>query len=292
MLPLASWLMQGRGRTLGFVLVTLATSPLIWPNTILAAATISLVWLRIGVRDGVLLWLWALLPAATLAFYLQSFMPLLLVCSTSMASWVLRKTVSWPNTLMGISACGALAAICLEHFASDSLMVYVKAFDRFLEEFKQQLAQPELQAILPSSVETVFVAGLFGSMLVVGTFVSVALARSWQSKLYNPGGFQKEFHQLRMGKVAVIFIILLTGLFFELGKQYLAWVWVALFPLLVAGVALFHAFALQKKLATYWYVLFYFILIFWDPLKIFLAGMAIADSFINLRAKLPEPKTD
>lgn len=292
MLPLANWIMQGRGQALGFVLIALVTSPVIWPNSILAAAAISLVGLRVGTKDGAMLWAWALLPTSVLVIYFDSFMPLLLVSSTAITSWVLKKTVSWSYTLMSISACGVLAAFCLEHFATDSLTIYVEAFDTFLKEFKQQLGQPELQAVLPASVETVFVAGLFGTMLVVGTFASVAIARYWQAKLYNPGGFQKEFHQLRLGKVEVVIVVLLTALFFELGKQYLTWVWFALFPLLIAGIALFHALAMHKKLATHWYVMFYVVLMLWDPLKIFLAGLAIADSFMNLRKKLPKPKID
>lgn len=292
MLALAKWIMQGRGQALGFVLIALVTSPVIWLNSILAAAAISLVWLRIGVRDGVMLWAWALLPTVAIAVYLDSFMPMLLVSSSAIISWVLKKTVSWSYTLICISIVGVLTAISLEHFAANSLIAYTEVFNSFLSEFKQQLGQPELQAILPESIETVFVAGLFGTMLVVGTFVSIVIARYWQAKLYNPGGFQKEFHQLRMGKVEVIIILLLTVLFFELGRQYLTWAWFALFPLLIAGIALFHAMAMHKKLATHWYVMFYVVLMFWDPLKIFLAGIAIADSFINFRNKLPKTTPD
>lgn len=292
MLPLARWIMQGRGHALGFLLITLITSPVIWPNSILAAAALSLVWLRIGTRDGALLWLWSLLPAAALAFYLDSFMPLLLMSTASLTSWVLRKTASWPYALISVSACSFLAALGLEQFAGASLGPYVEAFNRFLGEMQQQLANTELKGILPDAVAISFVAGLFGSMLTIAAFLGVVLARSWQSKLYNPGGFQQEFHRVRLGKVETVIAVLLMGLFFELGTQYITWVWIALFPMLIAGIALFHAYALHKKMAIHWYFMFYMVLMFWDPLKVILAGLALADSFIDFRSRFPKTTTD
>lgn len=292
MLPLARWIMQGRSQALAFLLISLITSPVLWPNSILAAAALSLVWLRIGTRDGALLWLWALLPAAAIAYYFNSFMPLLLISCSSLTSWVLKKTVSWPYTLMTLSTCCYLAVIGLEQFGGNALNPYVDAFNQLLVEMQKQFLQTEFKNVLPASVGISFVAGLFGSMLTVAAFFSVVLARSWQSKLYNPGGFQKEFHQMRLGKIETLVATFLIGLFFELGTQYLTWAWIALFPMLIAGIALFHAYALQKRMATHWYFVFYTVLMFWDPLKIILAGLALADSFFNFRSKFPNTTTD
>lgn len=292
MLPLARWFMQGRGHALGFLLITLITSPVLWPNGILAAAALSLVLLRIGVRDGVMLWLWALLPATALAITVDSFMPLLLISTACFTSWVLKKTVSWSYTLMSLSASSLLATLGLEKFADHSLSPFVAAFNLFLADWQQQLAQTELKGIFPESVGTTFVAGLFGTMLLVGAFFSLVLARSWQAKLYNPGEFQKEFHRLRLGKIEATIALLLVGFFFQLGAQYLTWVWLALFPLLIAGIALFHAYAWHKKMAIHWYFIFYAVLVIWDPLKIILAGLALADCFSDFRSRLPKTTTD
>ena len=292
MLPLANWIMQGRGQALVFVLITLTTSPVFWPNSILAAAAISLVWLRMGTREGAMLLAFAILPAMAMALSFNSFMPLLLVTGATLTSWVLKVTVSWPYTLMAMSACGAFSALGLESFAQQPLMEVAEAINGFLNELKQQLGQAELTVVLPGTIETVFVAGLFGTMQLVGTFVSVITARFWQARLFNPGGFQKEFHQLRLGKKEVVLLLCFTVLFFELGKQYLTWAWFALFPMLIAGIALFHAVARIKKLAMHWYVLFYVVLMLWDPLKIVLVGLAIADSFSDFRNRLPQSNTD
>ncbi len=292
MLPLARWFMQGRGHALGFLLITLITSPVLWPNGILAAAALSLVFLRIGARDGVMLWLWALLPTIALAIRFDSFMPLLLISTASITSWVLKKTVSWSYTLMSLSACGLLATLGLDKLASDSLSPFVDAFNQFLADWQKQLLQTDFKGILPVSVESTFIAGLFGTMLIIGAFLGLILARSWQAKLYNPGEFQKEFHRMRLGKIESIAAVMLVGLFFQLGAQYLTWVWLALFPLLIAGIALFHAYALHKKMKPHWYFVFYLVLMIWDPLKVILAGLALADCFIDFRNKLPKTTTD
>lgn len=292
MLPFARLIMQGRGHALGLVFISLMVSPLFWPGSILAAAGLSLVWLRIGIRDGALLWLWALMPAIASATFLDSFMPLLVITGSSIASWVLRMTASWRYTLAGLTLSCLLAALGLEHFSGGLLDPYVTAFNELLQQMQQQLMQSEFRDILPQSVGATFVAGLYGAMLSVGTFASVVLARSWQSKLYNPGGFQQEFHRLRLGQVESIAAVLLLGLFFTLGTQYLTWAWIALFPLLVAGLALFHAWALQKKLAMHWYFMFYTVLVLWDPLKVILAGVALADSFIDFRSRFPKTNTE
>ena len=287
LLPLAELVMRGRSQALAFVLIMLATGTIIWPNSIFAAAAISLVWLRIGVKEGLLLLLWSLLPTALIAYYLQSELPLLLVCSISISSWVLRDTRSWPYTLISIALTGFAAALALEYVANASLGAYIEVYERFLTELKNNVENPEqLAAVLPAKLETVFVAGLYGTMLVFSSFLSLVLARSWQARLYNPGGFQQEFHRLRLGKSELIILVLLSGLFMQLDSQYMTWVWIALFPLLIAGIALCHAVAKQRQLRIQWYVIFYFVLLFWGPLKVFVVVLAILDSLLDIRNRV------
>lgn len=292
MLPLADWVMRGRGQALAFVIIALITSPIVWPNSILVAAVISLVWLRIGVKEGLFLSVWAILPAAVLVFYFGSFMPLLMIFTAGLSSQVLKVTRSWSLGLMSLSVFGLVTAIGLDQLAGEYLNTYVEVYSKFLNELTQQVPDQELSKLLLSTLDASFIAGLFGTLLVIGSFLSLVLARSWQAKLYNPGGFQQEFHQLRLGKVEVILAVLLTVVFYNLGMQYLTWVWIVLLPLLIAGVALCHALAARRKIAIQWYILFYCVLAFWDPLKIVLVLAAIVDSTTDIRSKLPQRKTD
>lgn len=128
-----------------------------------------------------------------------------------------------------------------------------------------------------------FLAGLIGANVVLTGFLSTALARSWQAKLYNPGGFQQEFHQLRLGKLELLILIALTALLLQLGNDYLTWLAITLLPLLIAGVAVFHALAYKKQLGKSWYVLFYIALLWLDPLKVILVVVAAVDSVKDIR---------
>lgn len=292
MLPLASWVMRGRSQALVFVIIALLTSPLIWPNSILAAAVLGLVTLRAGTKNGVQLWFWGLLPALALLLMLGNFMPMLLITVVLVGALVLRQTVSWSYALMSLTATGLFASLVLEWVAQDSLNVYVELIEKLLADLKQQLADPEVQKALPDTISTAFIAGMFGVVLNVCSFLALTLARYWQAGLYNPGGFRQEFHNLRLGRTWLVITLLLLALFFQLGNQYLTWVWIVLFPMLIAGVALFHAVAMHKKLGKHWYVIFYCVLLLGDLPKLILVALALADSLWDIRSKLPQRNTD
>ena len=293
LLPLAEWVMQGRARTIGLVVIALLTSPVIWPNSILAAAIIALVVLRTGARNGVVLWLWCLPPAFVLAQFLGSYLPFLLVSSVLVSSLILRASASWSYSLIGISAMGLFVAFALEHLAQPMLTGYVELVERLLTDFREQMSdQPEAQAAIPETVQTAFIAGMLANMLVLSNIISLVLGRAWQAGLYNPGGFRKEFHSLRLGRTELIVAVLLALVLFQQGREFIPWGWIALFPLLVAGIALFHAVAWRKQWGVHWYIVFYILLTIWDLLKAVLMVLAFADSLLDFRKKLPQRNID
>ena len=289
MLPLAEWIMRGRGQAYGFVLICLATSPIVWPNSIIGAAALSLVWLRKGPVEGMRLASWALLPCFVIAAVLQDLVPALLILSVCLASHILRSTRSLNLAINVIVCAGLLTCFGLEFLANEHLTNIANLIEEFFNQIRENAKSPEAQEILPLTVETSFIAGLFGISLTLFGFFSVALARSWQAKLYNPGGFQMEFHQYRLGKIETLVLVLFAILLSSLGQQYLTWVGVVLIPLLVAGTALFHAVSAKKRLSNHWYVIFYVVMILSDPVKVLLVMMAIADVSIDFRSKMNRP---
>ena len=111
MRALAEFIMRGR---LQAALVALVGSLV----PMLSPATVSLVTLSRGVKEGLLVMLWGLLPLL-LAFYGSAINPMitlatmagLLVVVTS--SEVLRLTVSWTSTLTVMMALSALSVLIL-----------------------------------------------------------------------------------------------------------------------------------------------------------------------------------
>lgn len=293
MLPLAEWAMRGRGQALGLLVILLITTPIIWPNSILAAAVLALVALRRGVKEGVSLYVWALLPALALLYW-DNLLPLMLLSMSLLCALILRQTRSWSLVLMAISLSGLAIALLANTLAESSLAAFVEQMETLFQELQAQAdsQQQEAYQAFMALISVEFLAGMLAAVLCISSFLSLVLARYWQAALYNPGGFQQEFHQLRLDKTWLVFSLAATALLLSFGKQYITWVWLVLFPVLVAGFALFHAVAKHKKLRKHWYVIFYIIVLLGDIPKMILVLFALADSFSDYRKKLSEQKTE
>jgi hypothetical protein len=118
----------------------------------------------------------------------------------------------------------------------------------------QQMFETMQSADAPvdSAISEPLVLGLVGVILAVGCVMSLLLARWWQSAVYNPGGFQEEFHGFTISsKVAVILLA-----FFLIGRLipegYQLWADLALLPFLIAGIALFHSTVKLFGLGSQW----------------------------------------
>jgi hypothetical protein len=163
MLPLAQWIMQERRQAIAFVCICILTSLFIWPNSILAAAAISLVTLRHGVKEGFILSLWALIPALLFAVYLNAFSALLLIVSSLLCSHLLRATQSWSLTLMLLSLSGLVTSLVLLGFAEPMLSTQVQTISDILNEYAKQANNSEQQALvamLQPTLQSGFLAGL------------------------------------------------------------------------------------------------------------------------------------
>src|SRR5690606_21479952 len=116
----------------------------------------------------------------------------------------------------------------------------------------------------------------------------LSIARHWQALLYNPGGFRKEFHALRLDPrfSGVLLALLLAG---ELGLSPLdTWVPLLCMAPMANGLALVHFVVDRRKLGVNWLVLAWMFALLMAPAVIVLG---FADSLANLRKRLaPEPK--
>lgn len=294
MLALAQWVLKGQTQAAVFILLTIATSPFISINAIAGAAAIALVWLRKGTNDGLLAAMAGLLPAAVLAYTHGTYSLLLIIINSCLGSYLLRSTMNWRLTLLGLAVLSLLSAVILEHLAAANLQQYVAFYDQIMTELKQQATpnNQELVKLLPEKLEVSYIAGLFGILIMAGCTFSLLIARSLQAKLFNPGGFQQEFHALRLSKGDILAAFIGCGVLYKLSGGYLVWVWIPLFPLIISGIALFHFMAGQRKLAVQWYIVFYLVLIFWNPLKLVMVMLATMDGFSNIRQRIRHSSTE
>jgi hypothetical protein len=277
---LAAFIM--RGRTQAAVAALLGNwVPLLTP------ATVALVTLRLGMRQGSLIMLWGLLPAVlTLSFsQLNPLMPLIMVGSVLLAcaaASVLRATASWAHTLMGVVAASTLIALVLMLLVPEAVAAATHALAEVLSQLQEQ-AQNPAELFVPGPA---FVLGLAAYGIALGVILGLLVGRWWQALLYNPGGFAQEFRQLRLSVVQGV-VCMGAGVYALLqGSEY--GIWGALFtlPLTFAGLALMHGLVAQRGLGVQWLVLLYVALVLFNPVSQLLVAVAFIDTWLNFRGRL------
>ena len=148
----------------------------------------------------------------------------------------------------------------------------------------------ELPEVTPETLRE-GVLTLFGLMHMLMAVFLLILARWWQALMYNPGGFQKEFHEFRLQPSVAM---LLVGLFLlaSLGGTVLTgWILYFVIPLAIAGVALVHGLVGIKRLSRLFLVAFYLLLP--SPLAVQLLSVAaLLDSFYDFRRRIQPPADD
>ena len=109
------------------------------------------------------------------------------------------------------------------------------------------------------------------------------LARSWQAGLVNPGGFQKEFHELALGRNAALLCLLIIVLSMFMGSQVsIAIAVVVIFAFFIQGLAVAHALVKQRGMHRFWLHGIYVLMLLPHTLLL-LAALGLADNMFSLR---------
>ena len=277
-----------RGRAQASVVALIGSwFPLISP------ATVALVTLRRGSLDGMIILLWALLPALA-ALWISDMGPLMPVVTlvglivTLVVALMLRGDSGWPKSLMGLIGVSALSGLAMAQTIPDPVQGVTQALG---EMFEQMQAQAPEGSALVAPTET-FVVGLIAYVIAVSSFLSLLLARWWQAMLYNPGGLQSEFHQLRLTPIAGVTCFLAAFYCWNQGIDYQHWGGLFGFPLVVAAAALAHGVVKARQMSGQWLILFYVVLVFASPVVMVLA---LVDTWTDFRSRIgarTSPPTD
>lgn len=292
MRPLAEFLMQGRIQAFAVATLALFIPMFYW----IAAAIVALVTLRKGTKEGGALLMWCTLPAIAALLYRGEIMPLVCLPGAFIGASMLRSTLSWPKALIGISVSGVIVAILLstagEHIMTELVnqtKVFFEAFSKQISQAKPNGQQTKLLSVVSKLITVPFVAGFFGSVATLFCTFSLMLARWWQAILYNPGGFGKEFKQIRFSPTQAMGLLLAIGCCMALPATYSMWASMFGLPLLFAGISLVHSIVYSKQMGEFWLYLFYGLLLLVDPFKLVIAIIAVLDSWFNFRGRLPQP---
>ncbi len=135
-----------------------------------------------------------------------------------------------------------------------------------------------------------WMTGILAAAFYLQTILALFLARWWQAGLYNPGGFQKEFHDLRLSPVAAVGgavfsgWILLQGEAAPLLVRYVALLMLAAFFL--QGMAVAHNIVKRSGMHSGWLAGLYVLLVIGLPYaEIVLALIGLVDPWVDFRAR-------
>jgi uncharacterized protein YybS (DUF2232 family) len=251
----------------------------------IGAAVVGLVILRLGVSQGLNIGLWALLPALGWSWLGQDPTALVVLLQVMLMASVLRTSLSWERALVSGSLLAIVTGLLLPLLYPELINNLVQAGVQLYEQVNAEMAQSfgdDLEAVIRQTMN----ASMSGTYLVTGVGM-LMLARSWQAGLYNPGGFRREFHALRLSPVIAVFcvVIMVGGSLVGLNPMLLGWA--GGLPLFLAGLGLIHGLVGLKKASVQWLIAFYVALVFLGPsLMMLLLVLAFVDSWLDIRGRL------
>lgn len=281
MRALASFIMRGRVQATLVVVISAVLPLLFW----LSAAAGSLVLLRRGFRmlhrsscGGLL---------AGLAVWVMGDPITFLVIAGALAlAAMLRAEHPWSRVLLASAVFAVAFSLVLDLALAQTFDVLAKAFAEAMPKIE---GQPVLSGEL---IRPVLVASTAVTVQLFSV-LALMLARYWQAALYNPGGFGREFRELKLPKqtMAVLVAVMVVAPF--IGPQFIILASASSLVLVLAGIALMHGLVAQGRLAGFWLVGMYVTLpLIMQLIYPLLMVLAIVDSLIDFRGRKSPPGKD
>ena len=278
MRALAEFIMRGRLQASAVALVG-SVVPFLSP------ATVGLVTLRKGGSEAFIVALWSAMPIVV-SYHIGQTSPFLAVISVASlvhviaVATVLKVTRAWTLSLLVLIALGVV-------LAGLARIVFQADFATLLSDLDEifQAASKQLDESLDSPSASSILAAM-GWIIALSSLVGLVLARWWQALLFNPGGFQEEFHNIRLDKKSAAVCVMLVCAGLSVLADYQLWLQLAIIPLLVGGLSVLHCAVKLKGFGSHWLVLVYVGLLLGPFTPGLLAAVGAADSVLNLRARL------
>lgn len=283
MRALAEFVMRGRKQATLVVVAAAALPLLFW----LSAAASSLVLLRRGLSDSLGVVAWGLLPAAVW-WYMGDPRVLMVLLGTLALAQALRSEVPWRQVMLYSVGVGVVYALVLgavfgepiARLSGEVQKVLPQALPGVWEQMSGE-EQGRLEAILTSVL-----TGLLAALLQMLTLFSLMLGRYWQGLLYNPGGFGREFRELRFPPLMGALLLAGALLGPNLGAGMAMLTPLCSVPLVFAGLALVHGLVAQGRLGRFWLIgLYVSLVLFVQLLYPLLAFLAVVDSLLDFRGR-------
>jgi hypothetical protein len=295
MISLARFILKGYSQA-ALVAASMAMLGLLLPPVAwMSGAAVGLVTLVNGHRNGLLVTAIAGIGTAVFSGLILSipelaiYYVLLVWLPVVMVAVVLRQTVSLVLCLQLIAGVSLFGIIVLYVFFPDFGEIWRSSLNMMADDLiansNGTLDNEQLQLIIDQVVS--LLPGFFASSFMIGTMISLYLARWWQAVIYNPGGFGKEFRAINLGK-ATAFIALAIAITASLIRAdiFNAMVLVVFALYLNQGIAVLHAVFAGKQFHAVWLFMIYLLMFFVPHIVVLLALAGLADTWIDFRRRL------
>ena len=211
-----------------------------------------------------------------------------------LAAIVLARSVKLDYAVLAIVVCGVLVVVGLTLFLGDTTEFWRSQFAHSGATISDGSLQGSTASIASSAEfeaqREAFINGM-ASMMTGALGISVMsvalgalfLARSWQAGLFNPGGFQEEFHALSLGKNAALICVLVIVLSIVQSGQFARDIaFVVIFAFFIQGLAVSHSLVKQRGMHRFWLYGIYVLLVI-PHTMLLLAALGLADNAFRLR---------
>ncbi len=295
MRALASFVMRGPGQAVlvaaGFAALSLAVPPLSY----LSAAVLALVTLRNGPKDGALVLVAAAAVLAGMGLlsvgvpWVGLSVGLMLWLPVWLLSLTLRASVSLALAFQAAAVLGACVVLGTHIVVAEPVAAWRDLLEGYFAPLLREAGVADVERALAAMAE--LMTGVAAAALVSSYLVSLLLARWWQAMLYNPGGFQQEFHELRLGQAmaGVTLLVFAAAWLFEGGGARVARDLgsVAIAVYLFQGLAVVHGLVKLLKAHVAWLVGMYVLGVVALPqVSTLISGLGLLDTWVDVRRRV------
>ena len=282
--------------------------PLIQPLCILTGVVVALVTLRHGIYEGFFVLagtvgLFVVFVILLVNMYpplgpVVWFVAVLLLLSWSW-SWLmagaLARASGQGHALMVGAILGLLTIFAFPVLVSDSTLWWEGVFDALRKSIRLQAVAAE--PLLLDQLIDVFrsrasaMTGVAVSGVTLLSILMLLVARWWHSILDNPGGFSREFRQLRLSRwISVVVLATLFIAYFGQGSVsiFSAEIYSILRVLFVfQGLAVVHALVAQTGAWGGWLIIMYVMAVLVPQMTLILATTGFFDTWFDFRKRVP-----
>lgn len=292
MLALANYSMKGPMQANIAVVLLSALSVWIAPIGILAGGIIALVTLRVNAVEGAKSLIWAMLAQVVLTVMMSgSYVPAFIAIMEYLVpvfimALVLRKTNSLAQALhLGMLMIG-VGLVAFHLMVGDTNSWWLDLFNSQIKPVLESAGVEYQSEFVPKMAEMVTM--LLAVFALILWFSILMLGRWWQSQLYYPGQFQKDFHQLKLPKstATAAVVIAITGLIVGQEVRLLYDIsGVVIAALMFQGLSIAHYIVKERDASNAWLVGLYVLLFLLPQMMLILATIGLLDSWMNFRGR-------